>query len=179
MPPESITSWKDLREQFTRHFTTSRAQPKTEATLEAIYQGKDEPLRRYIERFNKEVVQVNTTDDMKKYLLECGLRPRSNFAKAVGIEKSRSLDELLAKAQSYIQYEEREVADAIRHSRPEDNPPPREPSHKGGDRKKNDRSRETWGPPSQFTNYTPLLTSCKHILSECANASFAKQESGS
>ncbi|MCI39024.1 hypothetical protein A2U01_0060253, partial [Trifolium medium] len=32
-----------------------------------------------------------------------------------------SLDELLAKAQSYIQYEEREVADAIRHSRPEDN----------------------------------------------------------
>ncbi|MCI97073.1 hypothetical protein A2U01_0118373, partial [Trifolium medium] len=33
------------------------------------------------ERFNKEAVQVNTTDDMKKYLLERGLRPRSDFAK--------------------------------------------------------------------------------------------------
>ncbi|MCI51153.1 hypothetical protein A2U01_0072397, partial [Trifolium medium] len=37
LPPESITSWNNLREQFTRHFTASRAQPKTEATLEAIY----------------------------------------------------------------------------------------------------------------------------------------------
>ncbi|MCI73020.1 hypothetical protein A2U01_0094284, partial [Trifolium medium] len=79
--------------------------------------GKDEPLRNFIERFNKEAVQVNTTDDMKKYLLERGLRPRSNFAKAVGIEKPRTLDELLQKAQSYIQYEEVEVADAIRHAR--------------------------------------------------------------
>ncbi|MCI36546.1 hypothetical protein A2U01_0057769, partial [Trifolium medium] len=106
-----------------------------------------EPLRRYIERFNKEAVQVNTTDGMKKYLLERGLRPRSDFAKVVGIEKPRSLDELLSKAQSYIQYEEREVADAIRHYRPEDNPPPRESnlppresSHNEGDMKRNDRS---------------------------------------
>ncbi|MCI42953.1 hypothetical protein A2U01_0064190, partial [Trifolium medium] len=57
--------------------------------------------------------------------LERGLRPRSDFAKAVGIEKPRTLDDLLAKAQAYMQYEEREMADAIRHSRAEDNPPPR------------------------------------------------------
>ncbi|MCI93682.1 hypothetical protein A2U01_0114980, partial [Trifolium medium] len=47
-----------------------RRHPKTVATLEAIYQGQDESLRNYIERFNKEVVQVNTTDDRKHYLLE-------------------------------------------------------------------------------------------------------------
>ncbi|MCI55877.1 hypothetical protein A2U01_0077128, partial [Trifolium medium] len=80
----------------------------------------------YIERFNKEAVQVNVTNDMKHYMLERGLCPRSDFAKAVGIEKSCSLAELLAKSQAYIQYEEREMADAIRHSRPEDKPPPRE-----------------------------------------------------
>ncbi|MCI28517.1 hypothetical protein A2U01_0049718, partial [Trifolium medium] len=135
----------DLREQFTRHFTASRAQPKTEATLEAIYQGREEPLRKFIERFNKEVVQVNMTDDMKRYLLERGLRPRSDFAKVVGIEKPR------------------EVADALRHSRPDDNPPPRESnpppresSHKEGGRKKNDKSREPRGPPSMFSSYTHL-----------------------
>ncbi|MCI91036.1 hypothetical protein A2U01_0112330, partial [Trifolium medium] len=60
---------------------------------------------------------------MKKYLLERGLRPHSDFVKAVGIEKPRTLDELLHKAQSYIHYEEVEVADAIRHARPEDNNP--------------------------------------------------------
>ncbi|MCI75486.1 hypothetical protein A2U01_0096755, partial [Trifolium medium] len=78
----SVSSWRDLTEQFCRHFTASRRNPKTVATLEAIIQGKDEPLRNIIERFNKEAVQVNTIDDMKKYLLERGLRPRSDFAKA-------------------------------------------------------------------------------------------------
>ncbi|MCI50530.1 hypothetical protein A2U01_0071774, partial [Trifolium medium] len=63
---------------------------------------------------------------MKKYLLERCLRPRSDFANAVGIEKPRTLDELLFKAQAYMQYEEVEVEDAIRHARPEDSQPARE-----------------------------------------------------
>ncbi|MCI47340.1 hypothetical protein A2U01_0068581, partial [Trifolium medium] len=74
-------------------------------------------------------MQVNTTDDMRHYLLERGLRPRSDFDKAVGIEKPRTLAELLAKARPYIQYEEREAADSIRHSRAEANPPRRESNH--------------------------------------------------
>ncbi|MCI39894.1 hypothetical protein A2U01_0061126, partial [Trifolium medium] len=119
------------------------------------------------ERFNKEAVQVNTTDDMKKYLLERGLRPCSDFAKTVGIEKPRTLDELLLKAQAYVQYEEVEVADANCHARPEDNQPARESHRKGGDRRKNDKHREPQGPPNLFSNYTPLTVSREHILSEC------------
>ncbi|MCI44192.1 hypothetical protein A2U01_0065431, partial [Trifolium medium] len=72
---------------------------------------------------------------MRKYLLERGLRPRSDFAKAAGIEKPRTLDELLFKAQAYMQYEEVEVADVIRHARPEYNQPARESHRKGGDRR--------------------------------------------
>ncbi|MCI36748.1 hypothetical protein A2U01_0057971, partial [Trifolium medium] len=87
---------------------------------------------------------------MKKYLLKRGLRPRSDFAKAVGIEKPRILDELLFKAQAYMQYEEVEVIDVIRHTRPEDSQPARESSRKGGDRRNGDRSREPRGPPSTF-----------------------------
>ncbi|MCI82636.1 hypothetical protein A2U01_0103910, partial [Trifolium medium] len=62
---------------------------------------------------NKEVVQVDVTNDMKHYLLERGLPPRSDFAKVVGIEKPHSLAKLLVKSQVYIQYEEQEMADAI------------------------------------------------------------------
>ncbi|MCI49111.1 hypothetical protein A2U01_0070354, partial [Trifolium medium] len=102
--------------------------PKTEATLEAITQGKDESLRSYIERFNKEAVQVKTTDKMKKYLLEYGLRPRSDFAKAVGIESPATLDVVLYKARAYIQYEERETANNARASRAEDSSAPCESS---------------------------------------------------
>lgn len=76
---ESITSWKGLNRHFSRHFTASRKHPRSEVSLEAIIQGKYESLRAYIERFNKEAVKVTTTAGMKKYLLERGLRPWSDF----------------------------------------------------------------------------------------------------
>ncbi|GAU51110.1 hypothetical protein TSUD_411870 [Trifolium subterraneum] len=66
LPQGSITSWKDLCKQFTIHFTVSQKYPKTEANLEAVRQGPNKTLRSYIERFNKEAVQVDVTDDMKK-----------------------------------------------------------------------------------------------------------------
>ncbi|MCH87577.1 hypothetical protein A2U01_0008450 [Trifolium medium] len=179
LAPESVSSLRDLTDQFCRNFIAFRRHPKTVVTLEAIYQGPDESLRNYIKRFNKEAVQVNTTDNMKKYLLERGLRPRSDFAKAVGIEKPHTLDELLTKAQPYIQYEEREAANSIRHSRSEDNPsrqesnpPPRESSRGEGGKKKNDKPREPRGQPSMFSSYTPLISSREHILSECAASEF-------
>ncbi|MCI59579.1 hypothetical protein A2U01_0080834, partial [Trifolium medium] len=49
LAPQSLSSWKDLTEQFCRHFAASRRHPKSVATLEAIFQGKDESLRNSIE----------------------------------------------------------------------------------------------------------------------------------
>ncbi|CAJ2665346.1 unnamed protein product [Trifolium pratense] len=57
LPPQSIHSWRDLTEQFSRHFTASRKHPKTVHALEAIYQAEEETLRNFVERFNKEAVQ--------------------------------------------------------------------------------------------------------------------------
>ncbi|GAU47331.1 hypothetical protein TSUD_101190 [Trifolium subterraneum] len=78
LPQGSITSWKDLCKQFTSHFTASRKHPKTEANLEAVRQGPNETFRSYIERFNKEAVQVDVTDDMKKYPMRKNLRDGTN-----------------------------------------------------------------------------------------------------
>ncbi|CAJ2674993.1 unnamed protein product [Trifolium pratense] len=57
LAPRSVISWMDLTDQFCRHFTASRKQPKTEAVLDAIFQADNESLRSFIERFNKEAVQ--------------------------------------------------------------------------------------------------------------------------
>ena len=54
---------------------------------------------------------------MKKYILERGLCPRSDFVKVVGIESHGTLDSLLLKAQAYIQYEEKEAANNAPDSR--------------------------------------------------------------
>ncbi|KAK2397422.1 hypothetical protein QL285_058998 [Trifolium repens] len=188
LPPRSMFSWQDFSDQFKQNFTASRKQPKTVATLEAIFQGPKESLRAYIERFNREAVQVETTDEMKRYLLARGLRPRTDFAKAVGIEKPRTLAQLLDKAEPYIQYEEQEMADALRQGRTEE-APPRQDTHKppretgqrdggrdgqrdggrDGGRRRGDKPR---GPPSLFTVYTPFNASREHILIECYDTEF-------
>ncbi|KAK2397452.1 hypothetical protein QL285_059022 [Trifolium repens] len=188
LPPRSVFSWQDFSDQFKQNFTASRKQPKTVATLEAIFQGPNESLRAYIKRFNREAVQVATTDDMKRYLLARGLRPRTDFAKAVGIEKPRTLAQLLAKVEPYIQYEGQEMADALRQGRTEEAPPrqdthkpPRDAGHRDGGRygqkdgqrdggrRRGDKPR---GPPSLFTVYTPLNASREHILIECYDTEF-------
>ncbi|CAJ2663960.1 unnamed protein product [Trifolium pratense] len=178
LAPRSITSWMDLSDQFRRHFTASRKQPKTEAVLDAIFQADNESLRSFIERFNKEAVQVETTDDMKKYLLQRGLRPNSDFAKAVGIEKPRTFSDLLLKSQPYIQYEEQQAADAARYGRAGNSQPaPRsnaEQSSRGGGRRRGERPREPRGPPSTFSNYTPLSKTQEEIWKECNSAEFTK-----
>ncbi|GAU46466.1 hypothetical protein TSUD_402330 [Trifolium subterraneum] len=182
LPQGSITSWKDLCKQFTSHFTASRKHPKTEANVEAVCQGPNETLRSYIKRFNKEVVQVDVTDDMKKYLMRKNLRDGTKFKEMVAIEKPATWDEILYKAQAYMQFEEETMADAMRYSRTEDNHPPREQGNKNGDkqngdkqngdRRGRDKSREPRGPPSQFTNYTPLLVPREMVLAECAASNF-------
>jgi len=77
------------------------------ASLEAIVQGKSEPFREYIERFNKEVVQVRGADErMKQYLIAKGLHEGTNVKKAVHLDRPRTLNEFLAIVKIYIKYEE-------------------------------------------------------------------------
>ena len=77
------------------------------ASLEAIVQGKSEPLRDYIERFNKEVVQVRGANDtMKQYLIAKGLHVGTNVKKVVRLDRRRTLNEFLTIAEIYNRYEE-------------------------------------------------------------------------
>jgi hypothetical protein len=114
----AINSWRDLCDEFTTHFTASRMQPKMVASLEAIIQGKSEPPWDYIERFNKEAVQVRGADEtMKWYLIAKGLHEGTNVKKAVRLDRPRTLNEFLAIAKIYIRYEEELYADSLNKSR--------------------------------------------------------------
>ncbi|XP_058733649.1 uncharacterized protein LOC131605292 [Vicia villosa] len=151
LPPNSIHSWTELKELFLSHFTASRRQSKSEANLEAVIQGTNEPLRDYLGRFNKEAVQVQTTDYMKRYLLERGLLPGSDFKKTIKIEKVHTMNALLHKAQAFIAFEEGEAA-AMKAS-----------SHDAKERR---------GPAGRFNDYTPLNASREKILAECKSTDF-------
>lgn len=103
----SIDLWEDICHEFTAYLIVSRTQPKTVVSLKAIMQGKNEPLRDYIERIHKEVVQVRGADEiMKLYLIKKGLRPDTDMKKVVQLDHPRSLNKFLAISKTYIMYDE-------------------------------------------------------------------------
>lgn len=126
--------------------------------VEAIVQGKSEPLKDYIERFNKEGVQVRGSDDtIKKYLITKKFFP---------FDRPRSFNEFLAIAKTYIRYEEELYADILNNSRKEE--PVAESSRKPFHDKKNEwkPAREVKGPIGRFSKYTPLAMSREKILAK-------------
>jgi hypothetical protein len=161
----SIDSWSDLCHKFTTRFSASRTQPKTVASLEAIVQGKSEPLRDYIERFNKEAVHVRGADEtMKRYLIAKGLREGIDVKKVVRLDSPRTLNEFLAIAKIYIAYEEELYADSLNKSRKE------EPAAESFKKREGKPAREGKRPNGHFTEYTPLAMSREKILAEIAVA---------
>ncbi|XP_058765481.1 uncharacterized protein LOC131638974 [Vicia villosa] len=118
---------------------------------------------------------------MKKYLLERGLLPLSDFTKAVGIETPDTFEALLLKYQAYIKYEEKKAANNVhdfRHREGPKNSRYEYPStSRRGERKMGDWSRnlrDFKGPSGRYTNYTPLNKARDTILNECVSNEFKK-----
>jgi hypothetical protein len=107
---------------------------------------------------------------MKPYLMDRGLRPGSDFAKAVGIEEIRTLDTFLERAQKYIAYEEKQMAADVRKPKHQDESGP----SKRGSNNGKEKVREPKAPPSKFTSYTPLNAPRERILAEVLAAEFKK-----
>ena len=61
--PNSISTFKELSTQFASHFIGGHRYKKSTACLMSIKQRKDETLRSYIARFNKEVLLIDKADD--------------------------------------------------------------------------------------------------------------------
>ena len=141
------------------------------ASFEAIVQGKSEPLLDYIERFNKEAVQVRGADEtMKRYVIAKGLREGTYVKKAVRLDRPRTLNEFLAIAKIYIRYEEELYADNLNKSRKEE-PVVEFSKNPFHEKKKEGKvAREGKGPNGRFTKYTPLAMSREKIIVEIAVA---------
>ena len=63
LTPNSISTFKELSAQFTTHFIRGHRYKKSMAGLISIKQRKEETLRAYISRFNREALSINEADD--------------------------------------------------------------------------------------------------------------------
>ncbi len=165
LKPNSIGSWSELSRKFSYHFTTSRPQPKSEATLAAIRQGENESLRKYIESFTQEAMLAGgVREEMKMYLLQQGLIKKSLFHVDIGVHRPRDYNDLLRRAERFIGYE-----DECKLTDRGEVPQVKGSGHKEPKAKKEKDNKSSI---NKFTEYTPLNTSRAHILEECLHTEF-------
>ena len=63
LTPNFISTFKELRAQFSSHFIGGHRYKESTACLMSIKQREDETLRSYITRFNKEPLSIDEADD--------------------------------------------------------------------------------------------------------------------
>ena len=104
LPAGSITNFRTLAYMFVNQFSMNIPARKTNLSLSAISQGKEEGLRSYLKRFNLERIQIpDLSDDVAYTGFVKGLRQGSEFKFDLIRKQIFTLPEALAEAERCIQ----------------------------------------------------------------------------
>ena len=106
LTPNSISTFKELSAQFTAHFIGGHRYKKSTAYLMSIKQRKDETLRSYISRFNKEALSIDEVDD--KILVAAftiGLR-KGKFLFSLYKNNPKTMSKVLYRVTKYMNAED-------------------------------------------------------------------------
>ncbi|XP_022871340.1 uncharacterized protein LOC111390518 [Olea europaea var. sylvestris] len=157
----SIASFSNLAGKFSAFFASNKRIKKTAASLMQLRQGQNETLRDFMTRFNKERLQIpdlhiTVAVSALTYAIKC-----EAFKMSLSKTPSKTVTELLTRAEKYINMEEtlnlRKVGpshDRVEHERQHDPNPRQEPPR---------RKQRQEVPPTSFTR---LNTSKINILME-------------
>ncbi|XP_073137811.1 uncharacterized protein [Henckelia pumila] len=161
--PGDIKEFKDFSKAFLHHFASSKKHPTTTLSLFAIKQQGQEDLQAYIRRFSALALEVPTaTTDLLISAFTQGLTI-GDFLKSLIKKPPSTYDELLARAEKYVNLEEIQVSLLNRGidkpRSPKDTMIPNTPRKIGSAPRP-----ELLG---QFTSFTPLRMSKTQALQIC------------
>ena len=106
LTPNSISTFKELSAQFTTHFIGGHRYKKSTACLMSIKQWKDETLRSYISRFNKEVLLIDEADDKILVAAFTNGLGKGKFLFSLYKNDLKTMSEVLYKATKYMNAED-------------------------------------------------------------------------
>ncbi|XP_015966755.1 uncharacterized protein LOC107490492 [Arachis duranensis] len=161
LPQGSIYGFSDISRAFLAQFTTRIAKAKHPINLLGITQRQGEPIRKYLDRFNDECLEIDGLTDSVASLCLTNDLLNENFRKHLTTKPVWTMHEIQTVAKEYINDEEvsQVVAANKRHSGYN------QPRQQGNGERQKEQARE--GAPSKaprpfprvgkFTNYT-LLT---------------------
>ena len=108
LPPSSISSFRELSIAFVSHFIPARTYRKPSYHLLTIKQSSQESLRSYVQRFNAESLKVDIPDEkfaIIAFIAGLGVQSK-DLMFSISKNPQASMEEVLAKAEKYINGEE-------------------------------------------------------------------------
>ncbi|XP_057734546.1 uncharacterized protein LOC130949985 [Arachis stenosperma] len=163
LPPRSVTSFEDLSRKFLMRFSIQKDKVKHAPSLLGVKQEVREPLRDYMERFNKACLEIQDLPTEAVIMgLVNGLR-EGPFSQSISKRHLTSLSDVQERAEKYINMEE--------------NVKLREPSwrmgppHSAKEKEREPKKKEEVGPnrSRRYHSYTPLKVSLVDVYREICN----------
>ncbi|XP_073137071.1 uncharacterized protein [Henckelia pumila] len=158
-----IKEFKYFSKSFLHHFASSKKHPTTTFSLFAIKQREHENLRAYIRRFSALALEVPmATPDLLISAFMQGLDTK-DFLKSLIKRPPETYEELLARAEKYVNMEEIQVSRAaVKRERPKSPKGNRVPSNGTG-------MGQPFRPAllGEFSSFTPLRMSKVRALQIC------------
>ncbi|XP_057723368.1 uncharacterized protein LOC130939266 [Arachis stenosperma] len=163
LPPRSVTSFEDLSKKFLMRFSIQKDKVKHAPSLLGVKQEVGEPLRDYMERFNKACLEIQDLSTEAVIIgLVNGLR-EGLFSQSISKRHPTSLSDVQERVEKYINMEK--------------NTRLREPSwrqgplHSAKEKEREPKKKEEVGPnrPRRYHSYTPLKVSLVDVYREICN----------
>ncbi|XP_021752517.1 uncharacterized protein LOC110718023 [Chenopodium quinoa] len=103
----SVYSYNQLKRIFMEHFVTLVDCTRMTTELMSLVPGKEEPMRDFITRFNKEATTIpDMSQEVALLAMQSGLLPGSPFRAYMGRKSLKTLAEALEKAHEFIKADE-------------------------------------------------------------------------
>ncbi|XP_015944279.1 uncharacterized protein LOC107469410 [Arachis duranensis] len=163
LPPRLVTSFEDLSRKFLMRFSIQKDKVKHAPSLLGVKQEVGEPLRDYMERFNKACLEIQYLPTEAVIIeLVNGLR-EGPFSQSISKRHPTSLSDVQERAEKYINMEENA---RLREPSWRQGPP-----HSAKEKEREPKKKEEVSPdrPRRYHSYTPLKVSLGDVYREICN----------
>ncbi|XP_030929478.1 uncharacterized protein LOC115955491 [Quercus lobata] len=159
---------EQLSNSFVRHFVSGQLPKRTTDHLLTIKQGEKEPLRSYVTRFTRGILEVDETE-VQLTTFKAGLKSR-DFVAFLAKNPPKTMAEALLKAQKYMNAEEAlaaiDGAERSKEKKKEKEDDRRGQKRDRADRRNDEGNRRREDKNPHPTKFTPLVMPVDQILME-------------
>ena len=170
LTPNTVSTFKELNGHFVTHFIGGQRYKRTSASLLNIKQWKDESLRSYVTRFNKEALLIDETYDKVLVIAFTNRLQSGEFLFSIYKNDLNMMAGMLYKATKYLNAKDAMTAQGGRPKKRErQGDPYQDKGRKSAwlnERKGKRRSKPS---PSRMANFTQLSTMVDQVFMQTRN----------